>query len=134
MYDTKDMMDIMTTKILYIEDDATQIELVRMFVAKEGFSIVGALDGLTGLHTAQAQQPALILLDINLPAMNGIDVAYHMRNTPAIAHIPIIALTSTMKGSVIEPYVGTLFDAYIQKPITRADLLAYVQHFVGQPE
>ncbi|MDX2136623.1 MAG: response regulator [Chloroflexota bacterium] len=124
----------MTTNILYIEDDATQIELVRMFVAKEGFAILGAQDGMTGIQIALAQQPALILMDINLPSMNGVDVAYHMRNTPEIAHIPIIALTSTMKGSVIEPYVGTLFEAYVQKPITRADLLAYLQHFVGQPE
>jgi CheY-like chemotaxis protein len=124
----------MTTKILYIEDDATQIELVRMFVAREGFTVLGAQDGVVGLQIAQTQQPGLILMDINLPSMNGIDVAYHMRNTPEIAHIPIIALTSTMKGSVIEPYVGTLFDAYVQKPITRADLLAYIQHFVGQPQ
>jgi DNA-binding response OmpR family regulator len=116
----------MTTKILYIEDDIQQLELVRIVVGKEGFQVFTAPDGMSGLALAQLERPAMVLMDVNLPGINGIEAAQQMRMLAGLEQVPIIALTSNMKLNMLQPHIGTLFNAYIQKPVLRKDLLACI--------
>lgn len=122
----------MAIKILYVEDDVQQVELVRIVMAKDGIQVVTALDGMSGLAIARSEQPDLILMDINLPGITGIDTAQRIRGLPETAHIPIVALTSNMKLGALQGYMGAIFDAYLQKPVLRQDLLACVRSHVGE--
>jgi CheY-like chemotaxis protein len=115
------------TTILYIEDDPQQVELVGLLLAKEGIEVMGAREGESGAQLAFQHQPALVLMDINLPGASGVEVAQYFRSVPELAHIPIIALTSAMKQNIIQPHLGTLFQGYIPKPIMRPDLLNAVR-------
>lgn len=123
----------MTDKILYIEDDAEQLELVRMYVNRDGYQLLTAKDGASGLAIARREFPLVILIDINLPGMNGIELAQYLRDDPATAHIPLIALTSNTKHGLMHSYVGTLFDDYKTKPVLRKDLIALIQQFAVEP-
>jgi CheY-like chemotaxis protein len=122
----------MTHPILYIEDDIQQIELVELVLSREGFEVMTSKDGGTGLALAQQYLPLLVLIDINLPVMNGIEVAQHLRHAPETASIPLIALTSSMKLGTLEQYVGTLFNAYLPKPFHRHELIALIREYTGE--
>jgi CheY-like chemotaxis protein len=122
----------MMSSILYIEDDIQQIELVQMFLTRESFQVLSAQNGGSGLALAREILPSLVLVDINLPVMSGIEVAQHLRAYPETAHIPLIALTSSMKLGALQPYVGTLFDSYLSKPVLRQDLIAVIRQYTGE--
>ena len=128
------MIRSMSTRILYIEDDPTQIELIRILLTKEGFEVITASDGASGLQAAADTLPDLVLMDVNLPVMTGIEAAEHMLALPQLAQVPIIALTSNVKFGAIQPYIGTLFAAYLQKPIMRRDLLTCIAECLGIPD
>lgn len=119
-------------KVLYIEDDPQQVEIIRMFLARENVDVVTARDGISGLQAVQQEEPALVLIDINLPAMTGLEVAEHVRADPHLCHIPLIALTSTMKFIHQTSDIERLFDAYLSKPIMRADVVNCVRSLIGQ--
>jgi two-component system cell cycle response regulator DivK len=119
-------------KVLYIEDDPQQVEIIRMFLARENVEVVNARDGVSGWQAVQQEQPALVLIDINLPAMTGLEVAELIRANPDLCHIPLIALTSTLKISHQTADISRLFDAYLSKPIMRADVVNCVRSLIGQ--
>ena len=81
-------------RILIIEDSATQALALQARLRKEGVEAVCAWDGLVGFNMAHQLRPDLIVLDIQLPRLNGIDVCRKVRNTPEISHTPIIVLSS----------------------------------------
>ncbi len=122
----------MNTRILYIEDDPTQAELIHILLTKEGFDVTLADDGASGLQAAAEILPELVLMDVNLPVMTGIEVAEHIRALPKLAHVPIIALTSNIKYGAIQPFIGELFADYLQKPIMRRDLLACIERCLSR--
>ncbi|MFN2564982.1 MAG: response regulator [Gemmatimonadaceae bacterium] len=81
-------------KVLAIDDDPIAINLVEAVLGPAGYDVLRALSGEEGLRLARAEQPALVILDLLMPGMDGLDVVDHMRADPATAHIPIIVLTS----------------------------------------
>ena len=87
----------MPFSVLYIEDDMQQIEIVRMFLAREQVGFIAARDGVSGLAAVREHHPSLVFIDINLPMMNGLEVAATLREDPEFASLPLVALTSTMK-------------------------------------
>jgi signal transduction histidine kinase/CheY-like chemotaxis protein len=104
-------------RILYIEDNRENRMLVRAILEAEGYTIVDAEDGLSGIEAAIREQPDLILLDINLPGVDGYEVASIIKSFSAIATTPIIALTAyAMEGDRQRTLVAGC-DGYIQKPI-----------------
>jgi two-component system, cell cycle response regulator DivK len=123
----------MTNKILYIEDDPEQLELVRMFVTRDGFYLLTAKDGASGLDIARREFPLLVIVDINLPVMNGIELAQHLRADAATASIPLVALTSNTKHGVLHGHQVDLFDAFLTKPVMRKDLVAQILQFIALP-
>jgi len=104
-------------RILYIEDNRENLMLVRRILEAEGFSVSEATDGPSGLEMAAQMQPDLILLDINLPEIDGYHLARRFRTTPGLEHIPILAVTANVMQGDRERSLEAGCDGYIQKPI-----------------
>jgi two-component system cell cycle response regulator DivK len=109
-------------KILYIEDDFQNRVLVRRVLEASGYSIIEAENGPVGLQLAQQIVPDLILMDINLPEMDGYEVTSRLKSLEALIHVPIIAMTANVMKGDREKTLAAGCDGYIQKPID-VDLL-----------
>jgi two-component system cell cycle response regulator DivK len=110
--------------ILLIEDNEQNRYLATFLLEKHGYAVVAASDGGDGIEAALACRPALILLDLQLPTMDGYAVARALRSHGALRAIPIIAVTSYAMGGDRERALAAGCDGYIEKPID-------VDHFVG---
>jgi len=105
------------TKILHIEDNPENRALVRALLDAEGYTLVEAADGLSGIEAALREEPALILLDINLPNVDGYEVGVILKSFPSLSATPVIAVTAyAMEGDRQRTLVAGC-DGYIQKPI-----------------
>lgn len=104
-------------QILYIEDDPSNRLLVRRILEAEGYSMAEAVSGLDGLELAAQMKPDLVLLDINLPEIDGYDLARRFRETPGLEKVPILALTANVMKGDRERSLEAGCDGYIQKPI-----------------
>ncbi|MBI3458521.1 MAG: response regulator [Candidatus Rokubacteria bacterium] len=105
------------TKILYIEDNPENRMLARAILEAEGYTVVDAEDGLAGIEAAVSEVPALILLDVNLPGVDGYEVVAILKSFPSLATTPVIAVTAyAMEGDRQRTLVAGC-DGYIQKPI-----------------
>ena len=109
--------------ILYIEDDFQNRVLVRRILEASGFTIIETENGKTGLQIAQDRKPDLILMDINLPEIDGYEVTSRLKQIDALAQVPIIAMTANVMKGDREKTLAAGCDGYIQKPID-VDLLA----------
>ncbi|HEY7363664.1 MAG TPA: GAF domain-containing protein [Methylomirabilota bacterium] len=104
-------------KILHIEDNAENRALVRALLEAEGYTLVEAEDGLSGIEAALREEPALILLDINLPGVDGYEVGVILKSFPSLHDTPVIAVTAyAMEGDRQRTLVAGC-DGYLQKPI-----------------
>ena len=110
--------------ILIIEDDRSIIDAIRVGMEPEGFRIEIALDGPMGLAKTRILQPQMIILDINLPGVNGFDICRQLRNDPNVANIPILMLTARddLESRVMGLEQGA--DDYLTKPYEFKELLA----------
>jgi signal transduction histidine kinase/CheY-like chemotaxis protein len=117
-------------KILYIEDNRENRMLVRAVMEAEGYTIVDAEDGLSGIEAAVREEPALILLDVNLPGIDGYEVVAVIKSFPAFATTPVVALTAyAMEGDRQRTLVAGC-DGYIQKPIDVDTFPRQVEEFL----
>ncbi|MEQ1516017.1 MAG: ATP-binding protein [Usitatibacteraceae bacterium] len=108
--------------LLYIEDNAANMELVRQIVARRpDLRLLTASDGTLGIASARANQPDLILMDVNLPGLSGIEAMQILRRDPSTAHIPIVAVSANAMPRDIERGMAAGFLNYVTKPI-RVDL------------
>jgi len=107
----------MAETILVVEDNEQNRVLMRQILTHHGYTVLEAVDGLTGLEMAREHMPSLILLDIQMPVMNGFMVIRELRNHPEFRMIKAIAVTSfAMKGDR-EKALQAGFDEYATKPI-----------------
>jgi phosphate regulon transcriptional regulator PhoB len=115
------------SKILIVDDEKDIVELISYNLAKEGFTVVKAFDGEAALKNVKTQNPDLIILDLMLPKMNGLDVCREIRRNPGTAGLPIIMLTA--KGEEIDKIIGLEVgaDDYITKPFSVKELIARVR-------
>jgi len=118
--------------ILYIEDNPENRLLVRRVLEAEGYTVLEAEDGPTGLEVARSSPVDLILLDINLPEIDGYQLVSHLRTTPGLADKPIIALTANVMKGDRERTLEAGCDGYIQKPIDVDSLPEQVATFLRQ--
>jgi two-component system, cell cycle response regulator DivK len=107
----------MGKRILYIEDNEQNMYLVTFLLEKHGYSVSPATDGQEGIDKAAAEKPDLILLDIQLPKMDGYTVALNLRNNPDLAATPIVAVTSYAMAGDRDKAMAAGCNGYIEKPI-----------------
>jgi signal transduction histidine kinase len=117
-------------KILYVEDNPDNRVLVRVILESEGYTIVDAEDGLAGIEMAIKEQPALILLDVNLPGVDGYEVGVILKSFPTLSATPIIAVTAYAMEGDRERALAAGCDGYIKKPIDPDLFPAQVAEFL----
>lgn len=122
----------MNRRILMIEDNAQNRYLAGFLLEASGWEMVHAEDGLSGLALARTVDPVLILLDIQLPGMDGYAVAQALRADPRSAAVPIVAVTSYAMAGDRERCLASGCDGYIEKPIDPQTFVALVERFVPE--
>ena len=125
----------MTNTILYIEDNPDNTTLVRRALEARGYKLLDAPNGVKGVSLAETQDIQLILLDINLPDIDGYEVARRLRASPkrSLALIPIIAVTANALKGDAQRALEAGCDVYMSKPINIRELWARVEAFVPTP-
>ena len=108
--------------ILYVEDNFENKLFVRRVIESMGHEMVEAENGLDSLVMAAEKVPDLILMDVNIPGMDGLETTAKMKQNPRLSHVPVIALTANaMKGDK-ERCLAAGCDGYMQKPVGVSDL------------
>jgi CheY-like chemotaxis protein len=120
--------------ILLIEDNEHNRYLMRFLLESHGYSVTAAIDGPSGLEAARQCTPRAILLDIQLPRMDGYAVARALRQIPAIARTPIIAVTSYAMPGDREKALEAGCTGYIEKPINPETFIAEMERVITECE
>lgn len=120
----------MQTTILYVEDNPQNMRLVRKMLNSAGFDMIEAQDGFTGIEMALQHNPTIILMDMNLPDIDGLEVTARLRQYPQFVNTPIIALTANAMHGDRERITSGGCDGYLAKPITRNELVNMVNRFL----
>jgi CheY-like chemotaxis protein len=120
--------------ILIIEDNPLNLELARDVLQTAGYLVFEARTAEEGLKLAGAAVPDLILLDIRLPGMNGLDAARSLKRDLRTRNIPVVALTAQAMRGDQEAAFAAGFNGYITKPINTRTLSAEVRHWLGSPD
>lgn len=119
-------------KILYIEDNPDNMQLIQRVITALGHQFLWAIDGLSGVSTAIAERPDLILLDINLPDIDGYEVARRLRTSKnRMMYVPIIAITANALKGDAEMALAAGCDVYMSKPVNIRELQAQVMGFLA---
>jgi two-component system, cell cycle response regulator DivK len=126
----------MGKKILYVEDNPDNMMLVKRVLESRGYEFLEARDGAEGLAMAEGHDVDLILLDINLPDIDGYEVARKLRKSgkTGLAYVPIIAITANALKGDAERALEAGCDVYMSKPINIRELWARVEAFVESTE
>jgi len=118
--------------ILYVEDNEANRKIVRLLLKNTSYQLIEAYDGEAGVATALAQRPDLILMDIQLPKISGMEAIRRIRADAAMAHTPIIAITSFALSGDDQKAKEAGATAYLAKPYSPRDLLALIRSTVQE--
>jgi two-component system cell cycle response regulator DivK len=118
-------------KILYVEDNPENRLLVRRILLAEDFDVIEAQDAYQAMKIIETVQPDLILMDINLPEIDGYTLTARMKENPKLRNVPIIALTANVMKGDRERILDSGCDGYIQKPIDVDALPVQIRSFLG---
>ena len=120
------------TKVLYVEDNDDNIYMMRLqFVLLDGFEFLTAEDGESGYAKAKAELPDIILMDLDLPILNGWEVTRRLKDDATTRHIPVIALTAHAMAGSREQALAAGCDDFDTKPINFQRLLQKVDQVLG---
>jgi two-component system, cell cycle response regulator DivK len=120
------------SKILYVEDNPQNMRLVRKILVAAGYEVIEATNGLAGIASAERDNPDLILMDVNLPDINGLEATSRLKAMPVVSEIPIIALTANAMHGDRENCIAAGCDGYLAKPVMKNELLNTVALFLKQ--
>jgi two-component system, cell cycle response regulator DivK len=119
--------------VLIVEDNEKNLKLVRDVLQVKGHETIEAATGEDGVALARERNPDLILMDIQLPGINGIDALKTLRADPATARIPAIAVTASVMQQDRKLITEAGFDAYLGKPLDLREFLATVKRILETP-
>jgi two-component system, OmpR family, alkaline phosphatase synthesis response regulator PhoP len=122
----------MPKKILIVEDDPSFSRAINHIIQKEGYDVITASNGMTGLRMAQEEKPDLLVLDVMLPGLDGFEICQRLRQTQLTTSLPIIMLSA--KGQEADRTTGLKVGAseYLTKPIERTLLLEKIAALLGK--
>lgn len=121
----------MSAKILLAEDNATNRYLETFLLEKAGFTVIHARNGTEALRLALVDRPDLILMDLQMPEMDGYESAHRIHAEPQLAGVPIVAVTSFAMTGDRQKAVDLGFAGYIEKPIQPQTFVAEISHFLS---
>ena len=119
------------TKILLVEDNENNRYLERFLLEREGFAVVMATNGSQALDAAAVEKPDLIVMDIQMPEMDGYEVTRRLKADPGLAHIPIVGVSSYAMAGDREKAIRIGFTGYIEKPINPETFGREIRQFLG---
>ena len=121
----------MTKRILVVEDTEDNRQIIRDLLTSAGYEMIEAVNGEEGVTMAAEHRPDLILMDIQLPVIDGYEATRRIKAQPELKHIPIIAVTSyALSGDEAKTREAGC-DAYVAKPFSPRQLLAKIREFLG---
>ena len=120
----------MSAVILIVEDQEDNRKILRDLLTSRGYTTLEATEGRTGIRLAREHRPALILMDIQLPGIDGYEATRQIKADPDLSGIPLIAVTSYALSGDSQKAFAAGCDAYIAKPYSPRQLLAKVQEFL----
>ncbi len=121
----------MIVRILVVEDQEDNRKIMNDLLSSAGYEVIEAVTGEEALRVAEAERPDLILMDIQLPGLDGLEATRRIKANPALRHIPVIAVTSyALSGDEAEALEAGC-DAYFSKPVSPRALLAKVREYLG---
>jgi CheY-like chemotaxis protein len=116
-------------RILIVDDEPGVRTILRRFFEISGFNVVEAADGLEGFETANDVMPDCVILDMEMPVMNGIDLCSYLKRTPRTRHIPVLFLTGEGRMGPTEDALKQGADGYMTKPFDLLRLLKKIETF-----
>ena len=119
-------------KVLYVEDNDDNIYVVRQRLTRKGYIVLTALDGAEGVSVAMTQQPAIILMDLSLPVLDGWEATRRIKAGEETRHIPVIALTAHAMAGDREKALAAGCDDFDTKPIEIDRLIEKIETLVGK--
>jgi two-component system, cell cycle response regulator DivK len=120
--------------VLIVEDNARNMTLVRDVLGHAGYRTVEASDGEQGVALARSHQPDLILMDIQLPGIDGVEALARLREDNSTASIPVVALTAFAMKDDRERFLAAGFRGYLEKPLSVRELPGQVGRLIGVPD
>jgi PAS domain S-box-containing protein len=120
------------SKILLVEDTDIIVSLVKDYLTYKGYEVIVAYNGREGIYLAKEKQPDLILMDVMMPIMNGIDATIEMRKDKNLSHVPIIALTALAMPGDRERCLEAGMTDYMSKPVQLNELIEIIEKYVIQ--
>ena len=120
----------MSKRVLVVEDTEDNRQILRDLLTSVGYTLIEAHDGLQGVAMATEHKPDLILMDIQMPVLDGYEATRRIKANPALAHIPIIAVTSYALSGDEAKTKAAGCDGYVAKPFSPRELLAMVRKFL----
>jgi two-component system cell cycle response regulator DivK len=122
----------MSKTILYVEDNEFNLKIVRQLLSRTSYRLIEAMDGESGVTTAQNQLPDLILMDVQLPKLSGLDATRQLRADAKTAAIPIVVITSFALSGDAEKAKAAGASAYLAKPYSPRELLQMIRNLVPE--
>ena len=120
----------MSKRVLAIEDHEENRRIMRLLLASAGIDMIEAVTGEDGVAMAEKERPDVILMDIQLPGLDGYEATRRIKSNPELRHIPIIVVTSyALSGDDVKAFEAGC-DAYVTKPFVPRDLLAKVRSYL----
>ncbi|HVL92873.1 MAG TPA: response regulator [Acidimicrobiales bacterium] len=116
--------------ILVVDDDPVIQQLLRVSFEMEGYEVITASDGVAGLERARAERPDLLILDVMMPRMNGIEVARALKSDPGTASIPILMLSAKAQAADVSAGGASGVDDYVTKPFDPEVLLGRAEGLI----
>jgi two-component system cell cycle response regulator DivK len=118
--------------VLYVEDNEFNLKMVRQLLARTSYRLIEVTDGELGVSTALAEPPDLILMDIQLPKLSGLDATRRLRADPRTAQVPIIVITSFALSGDDQKAKDAGASAYLAKPYSPRELLQMIRKFAPE--
>ncbi len=122
----------MKKKILIVEDNDLNLKLFRDLLGAHGYDTIETKEGLEAITLTKSEHPDLILMDIQLPEISGLDVTRRLKADPTICDIPIIAVTAFAMKDDEEKIMAAGCEAYLSKPISIMSFMETVRRFLGE--
>lgn len=122
----------MSATVLVVEDNALNLKLVRDVLGHAGYRVLEAGDAERGIALAREQAPDLILMDVQLPGIDGVEALRRLRSDPGTSSIPVVAITALAMKEDRERFLAAGFDGYLEKPVSVPALADHVAALIAR--